>query len=245
MGRVTLVRAPIALVAAALVLAGCVTDAGDNGSTPSSFAASAATVSRTPEPTARELPDDVPIEAGEYVYSAIPGLRISFDVAADDWLSWGPGVSKDGPSPPLLVGFGFAEVSGVYADPCRWQSGRIQNLGPSVEDLATALASLPGFEVVTPPTAVTAYGLSGTYLEMSVADDTVIDNCDAGEFNSYIWTDGWPRYHQGPGQIEQFWIFDVKGTRLVVNATHFPDSSATDLAELDAILESIKVVALE
>ena len=245
MGRVALIGAPIALVASALVLAGCVTDAGVNGSTPSGFAASAATASTTPEPTAQELPDDVPIEAGEYVYSAIPGLRISFDVAAEGWLSWGPGVSKDGPTPPLLVGFGFAEVSGVYADPCRWRSGRIRDLGPSVEDLATALAGLPGLEVVTPPTAITAYGLAGTYLEMSVANDIVIGDCDGGEFNSYIWTDGWPRYHQGPGQIEQFWIFDVSGTRLVVNATHFPDSSATDLAELDAILDSIEVVALE
>lgn len=245
MGRVTLIRAPITLVAAALILAGCLTDAGANRSPTSTFAASSATVSATPDPTARELPNDVPIEAGEYRYSAIRGLSISFEVAADGWLSWGPGVSKDGPTPPLIVGFGFAEVSGVYADPCRWQNGRIRDLGPSVEDLATALAGLPGFEVATPPTAITAYGLAGMYLELAIADDIVIDNCDAGAFNSYIWTDGWPRYHQGPGQIEQFWIFDVKGTRLVVNATHFPDSSATDLAELDAILDSIEVLTLE
>ena len=34
------------------------------------------------------------------------------------------------------------------------------------------------------------------------------------------------RYYQGPGQVVEFWVLDVEGTPLVIEATWFPDSPA-------------------
>jgi hypothetical protein len=47
--------------------------------------------------------------------------------------------------------------------------------------------------------------------------------------------------YSGPGYVEEFWILDVDGTRLMIAAEHSPGSPAEDLAERDAILESIVI----
>jgi hypothetical protein len=44
------------------------------------------------------------------------------------------------------------------------------------------------------------------------------------------------RFHQGPGQILEFWVLDVDGTRILIEATRFPDSPPEHVAELQAIL---------
>ena len=46
---------------------------------------------------------------------------------------------------------------------------------------------------------------------------------------------------QGPNQHHQLWILDVDGTRLVIGATYFPDTSPQDRADLDEILASIQI----
>ena len=44
-----------------------------------------------------------------------------------------------------------------------------------------------------------------------------------------------------PGQTEEFWILDVEGTRLVLVKFDSPQSSAEDIAERDAIFDSIRI----
>ena len=46
---------------------------------------------------------------------------------------------------------------------------------------------------------------------------------------------------QGPNQHNKLWILDVNGTRLVIVATYFPDTSPQDRAALDEILTSIQI----
>jgi hypothetical protein len=48
------------------------------------------------------------------------------------------------------------------------------------------------------------------------------------------------RFHQGPGQILEFWVLDVDGTRILIEANRFPDSPPEHVAELQAILDSIR-----
>lgn len=196
--------------------------------------------------TSRPLPNDTPIAPGEYTYGLIPGLRMTFTVAADGWESWGDGVVKGLTEPTRMAGFGFGEIASVHADPCRWQNGRIEPpLGPTVDDLAAALVALPHFDLRTSPETGTVDGFAGTYLKIQIADDVVIDDCDEQAFNTYIWTDGTARYHQGPGQIEEFWILDVDGKRLLINAASFPGTDPDHLAERDAIMDTLTIERLD
>jgi hypothetical protein len=45
----------------------------------------------------------------------------------------------------------------------------------------------------------------------------------------------------GPGYVEEFWILDVEGTRLMIAGEQSPGSPAQDLAERDSILDSIRI----
>jgi hypothetical protein len=47
--------------------------------------------------------------------------------------------------------------------------------------------------------------------------------------------------YTGPGYREDFWILDVEGTRLVIAAERSPGSPPRDVAEQQAILDSIRI----
>lgn len=98
------------------------------------------------------------------------------------------------------------DIEAVYTHPC--DGGRPETVGPSVADLANALAAQP-LRDGTDPVPVTVGGYDGLYVELSVPDDIDIDSCDLGKFNS------WPgRWQQGPGQVDRLWIVDVEGQRI-------------------------------
>ena len=129
-----------------------------------------------------------------------------------------------------------ADFNEVYADPCHWKTTAIEPaVGPTVDDLANALAAqaMRGEAV---PTAVSIDGHSGKVLEMSVPSDLDFADCDDGFF--YSWAG---RFHQGPGQIDRVYILDVDGTRQVFIAHHMPRDSEADLAEQQAIVDSIQI----
>jgi hypothetical protein len=47
--------------------------------------------------------------------------------------------------------------------------------------------------------------------------------------------------YTGPGYTEEFWILDVGGIRLMIAAERSAGSPQDDLAELRAILDSIRI----
>ena len=111
------------------------------------------------------------------------------------------------------------------------------------------------FEVTSPPSDVTAYGFSGKHLEWTVpdlpvegaGDDLRFTGCIDGDLKSWVAFidtaepgDAFYGY-TGPGYNEEFWILDVAGTRLMVAAGESPGSPSDDIAERDAILESIRI----
>jgi hypothetical protein len=118
--------------------------------------------------------------------------------------------------------------------------------------MATALAALKPFDLTKPPTAVTAYGFSGKYLELTVpdiafevsGDGTVFTDCAEGELSSWIGAPLSFAYHgySHPGQVEEIWLLDVDGQRLMIEAGTSPGSSEADIAELRSILDSIDIV---
>jgi hypothetical protein len=167
-----------------------------------------------------------------------------FTVPRDGWISWGPGVHTTEPDERDHVGIGFANVANLYADPCHWRTAGMLDpaVGPSVAELVAGLAAQSRF-TASAPTDVSLAGFAGSYLELTIDADLDFSTCDAGEVHSWIETKGSSRYYQGPGQIEQFWIIDVDGTRLVIEGSLFPQASRANRDDLARIIESIRIEA--
>ena len=124
----------------------------------------------------------------------------------------------------------------VYLDACQWLDGAITPpVGPTVDDLANALASQAQHGDAV-PIDVTFDGFSGKMIEMTVPSDIDFADCDRGEFRSWA-----GRYHQGPGQVDQVYILDVDGQRVVIYSSYMPGTSEAERAERQAIVESIEL----
>jgi hypothetical protein len=248
------------LVAATLLPIGCASAPGHgagqtathNGSTPPALSAAPSIpkvvgVGPTAAPAAQPLPDDLHTPAGEYFLAGdalygVPPLRISFSVPSDRWRSWGPGILTDEPDARAVVGVSFIGVANVYADSCRWATGGVQDpaVGSTVDELITALAKLPNV-TATKPVDVQMAGFPGRYIELAIDDDLRFPDCDRGEVHFWVNSDGGSRYYQGPGQIEQFWVLDVDGTRLMIEGSLFPEASTANRDELQQILDSVAI----
>jgi len=118
-----------------------------------------------------------------------------------------------------------------------------------VDDLASGLSELAPFRVASPATDVTLDGgYRGVHLELAVPKDMPIDHegfvsCIDGHLNGWVGAlgDGPFGGYTDPGYREEFWILDVEGTRLVIAAERSPGLPAGDLAEQQAILDSIRI----
>jgi hypothetical protein len=129
-------------------------------------------------------------------------------------------------------------VHAVLADPC--EGYEEVAVGPSVEDLATALAEQPRTRV-TDPVEVTLDGAEGLYLELTAPQKLDFASCSSGYFK--LWTsmpaDG-EHTAESPGVTEHLWILDLEGERAVVATIGATDVAPEDLEELDAIVEKVR-----
>ena len=131
---------------------------------------------------------------------------------------------------------GFALIENVFEDPCVPELGmRDPTVGPTVDDLATAFAALPGVEV-TGPSDVSLGGYSGQLIELvgiERSGDCVVEPA------IWVTTRGDSAVLVSVGDRVRVWILDVAGTRLVVWARE--DAAFTDLAGLQTLVDSIQI----
>lgn len=196
--------------------------------------------SPTPEPA---VLSDGPLEAGTYSITPflLPGGPISFTLTVPSgWEADAPrGVwPAGGPGGPDGAAVTFHMVEGLYADPCEATGSGDPDVavGPSVDDLVTALGSQPTYES-SAATDVTVDGYPGKRLDLQLPSDIDFATCDDGQF--WVWDTG--PYAQGPGNRWQVTILDVDGTRVVVLAEDFADTPASVQTELQAIVDSIQI----
>ena len=159
---------------------------------------------------------------------------------------------KMGDEPTEFSGLGVWIADTVYEDACRWTDADNQSLGPTVDDFMTALLAQPdrlgNVLPYDPAVDVTVDGYSGKRIETIVkySIDAFemfggFNECTEGEYRS------WPgRFHQAPYQIDDVRVLDVDGTRLIIATTYFDTldyatTSAEDLAELEAMVQSIDI----
>lgn len=136
--------------------------------------------------------------------------------------------------------FGIAIVDNVYVDPCHPDLGlRDPPIGPTPADLAEALTSVPGWEV-TAISDVTMDGFTGKHVKLIAPADA--SACYQKEA-MLLPTRTWPLFFAAVRANEpmELWILDVQGTRLVIHAGSEPNASAAELAELHAVIESIRI----
>ena len=129
----------------------------------------------------------------------------------------------------------FMMVNSEPAPPWRWRStmcststwatgmgGLVPAVGPTVDDLVSAYANIPGLDVGT-AVDITVDGHAGTQIEFTVPDFDE-DQCSRkfalwridGSSSSF--------YAEGPTQRTVLRIIDVNGTRLVITTLSFPDT---------------------
>ena len=131
-------------------------------------------------------------------------------------------------------------VTNVVTHACTNHTQSSPIVGPTVDDLATALANQVGRDG-TAPKAVTLGGYPGKMVELSVPDDFDITTCDNEEFRMWRGLGSAGGYNYGPGQHDTIYILDVNGDRLVIQTTSLPRASDQDLAELQGIVDSIRI----
>jgi hypothetical protein len=153
----------------------------------------------------------------------------------DGWTNIGWGLIKGDPAFGLLS----MEVLNAYTDSCP-SVALDPPVGPTVDDLASTWADLPAFDA-TGPTDITVDGFDGKQVEFTVPDYDEVE-CPYGEFMLLQDNNGQDGYWaQAPNQHHQLWILDVDGTRLVIAAFWYPDTSDQDRADIDEILSSIQI----
>ncbi len=181
-------------------------------------------------------------------------LRVTFEVAAKEWEQWIP-VSKITEGPSIMLS--ITTVTNVTTDACLDPTPKDPAVGPSVDDLATALSQLPPFEVTAPPSNVTFLGYEGKHLVLTdpdlEADHSPVESgfsaCQDG-FHSWISpllgsaaSESAHAAYNGPeiGLTKEFWLLDAEGTRIVIVANTSPGAPPEWVAEPQAIIDSIQI----
>jgi hypothetical protein len=246
---------------AAVVLAGITflprstSPAGGAGGEPSASPSPTPTPAPTPTAAASAGVTEFPgysdvVAPGTYVWRA-DGMTTPVDITftiPSGWMSRYAIPHKDRGGPGEIA-VGNWIVSNVYADPCRWQGSLLDPpVGPTVDDLASALVAQTGRNA-TAPTDVTLGGYPAKRVELSIPADIDVASCDEGVIRTSV-SPGDDATHSSPntenlgmhpGQLDVVYIVDVDGDRLVIDTWHMPGTSAADLAELDAILASMRI----
>jgi hypothetical protein len=248
---VAAVAAVVAVVGTLLVAAGDADPEDQVPATSTPTTAPTTSTSTTAPDSAQDMMDledrgvIVPLAPGRYFLDpdgddATP-LRVTYQIAPADWEAWFGAVKLLVADASQSTGLSIATVTNLATDGCWDPTPLDPPVGPTVDDLAVALSQFAPFEVTAPPTDVTLFGYEGKHLEL--AGPTGPGDClDADPYNRTSPISGGSfSGDDGPGLALELWILDVEGTRLVLGKFDNPQSSAQDLAERDAVFDTIRI----
>jgi hypothetical protein len=234
------------------------------GPEPAPIESSSATPTTTPPPsvgTGNGFPPPGPVEAGtRYAVSASPtsiagAVSYSFVVPTSAWLSDRDvvGISARGYSAAADASVWFFDnyalfesngqvpmIPAVLNDPCVHDGLQSRSFEASLAGQAEAIASIPGTELVSGPSAVTVDSRPGQEVTIAFPDDL---GCTRQEF--------WLLFNQseGPGvfypnwagETLHVWLIDVDGEIFTIWTQVRPGDASTALeAEIQQIVDSIQ-----
>ena len=234
---------------------------------PGNFGGSGTQPSPTPEPSTGEpsvepsvaeptspsgccVPPGGSLDVGGFVFDeeAVP---ITVTIPASGWsvlpefsaLQKGDQADPPNGAGAALLAWAITDPINVYGDPCHWSSTSPETPATTVDEIAAALAAQASRDA-TAPVNVTVGGYAGKYITLHVPNDAptrdeAFADCDENTFASYGYEgdSGPARYHQGPGQIDELWILDVRGAIVILDATYSPATPAGLVEEVRSMAE--------
>lgn len=197
----------------------------------------------TPSPQALSFEGNPVLTPGRYFLSGFP-VGVSFEIPAltapAEWLACSENVVEQEvcywPTPEDLGGqLQFLIVTNVAADPCVPNVTLLDPpVGPSVDDLVTAISNLEGFGFdVTAPVDITIGGFSGKQITLHAPTDTLCDGF--GAWSTELRTAG-----LGIGEINVVRIIDVNGVRVMITSANDPASAGA--AAFEQVVASVRFV---
>jgi hypothetical protein len=180
------------------------------------------------------------MEPGRYVIETYdPAFnashRITLEVPDGYQGYLGSGVLTLGGTIPGLM---LYDIGSTFADVCDWRGA--QTPISSGDELAATLAGEQGLSP-TVPTDVAVSGFAGRYMEITAPSQTELDRCSSGRMQAWATLDDGHIWLNNAGQHDLLWILDVDGVPLVIDAQLPPSASAQDRAELEQMVESIRI----
>jgi hypothetical protein len=191
----------------------------------------------------RMFPEAGPLAPGEYSWIPKPTMPTPiypFNISTAGWRSGGykdvPGgggsIEKGTPGTPDGAIITFWRPDRVYADPC---GHTLLNAEPDLSELDTAVAAIPGTELLSGPT-----GDSGRQVfVLRIAEDIA---CDPHHF--YLWAAGeHPRVATAPGSTITITIIDppnIDGPPIFVEAETYHGASPELQREVQQIIDSFE-----
>ena len=197
-----------------------------------------------PSPSPIALTTGTELEAGTTYFMDNAGgffegsPRLILTVPGSGWSTAGVfNVGKDYPggSSPHDIAMTPWGPRNLVDDPCLGQAaGELDPpVGPTVEDLVAGLVEQAG-GTASAPTDVTVGGYPGKRLELP-------SMCDGREFQRWMEGSEHGPYFYGEGQRNIVYVMDVEGVRMVIDTMYVPGVSEEDLAELDALVASMRI----
>ena len=190
-------------LAVLLALGACATGreagdpAGPSSAAPSEPSPTTAPIEPSPKSTLQNIwsvEPFAPLKPGTYVIDpdldpSTP-LIVVYEVP-EGWVQW-IGAAKPADVGHVMVS--ITTVTNLVRHGCRDHSWADPPVGPSVDDLAAALADLAPFRATSPPKDVTIYGYTGKHLELTVPDlpveglrdDRRFTECEEGTLKSWV-----------------------------------------------------------
>ncbi|HTE65561.1 MAG TPA: hypothetical protein VK736_04800 [Candidatus Binatia bacterium] len=197
------------------------------------------TPSAAVSPKALPVAENVALSPGAYSLGAGFPVGITFEVPAG-WVSCSSGPVEQGACQSASnqvpgVGVAFTIIDNVVADPCGTNGALLDPpVGPSVDDLVTAISNLEGFEA-TAAMDVNVDGFDGRRFTMTAPGD-------AGACELKTWATEDRTNGVGAGEVHEMRILDVGGVRVVISGVYFPSSvSEEQLSALQQVIASIQI----
>ena len=192
------------------------------------------TPTATPTPTPTPPPQPDPSASPGFVGPGTYHLTEDFPVATTVEVPAGWSACSMGPLEQGVCGDGgiaFMVIDNVVADPCE-DVGLEPPVGPSVDDLVSAISGLKGF-TATPAIDITVDGHPGKEFTVTAPDSSLC--------GLYTWMGPDRTNGVGLGEANRIRIVDVDGTRILIAAAYNPDSTNPDLPEIQRqVFESVR-----
>ncbi|HSV40313.1 MAG TPA: hypothetical protein VLI04_16245 [Nocardioidaceae bacterium] len=213
--------------------------AGCGGGAESAPPPAETTTTSTLPPTSEEA---VPIEPGTYTMP-IDGWSVTeYTITVPEgWtLQYGHDFMKH-PDSPGSVNFKGVVVDEIYDDACHGEGVPV-TVGPGTEALVAALQQQPGPKTST-PVLTTLGDHPATRIDLRVPKGMTPDCRHFGDALQVWYSEAADDYFVlGPDYIVSVYVLDVDGQRQVFLAGHTAAADGEDLAELQSVLDSIRIL---